>query len=96
MNACSTNPLILFYEKKISSMTDLLPLLEQIAKSGSALLVVADDVEGRSARDAGRQQSARHPAVHRGQGAGIRRPPQAMLDDLAILTGGRLIAESSA
>ena len=76
MEVVLENPVILIHEKKISSMKDLLPLLEQVARAGRPL---ADHRRGRrrrSARDAGRQQAARHAAGRGRQGAGLRRSPQ--------------------
>jgi chaperonin GroEL len=93
MKAVLEEPLVLIYEKKISTMTDLLPLLEQIAKSGKALLVVADEVDGDAlATLVINKVRAILPCVAvKAPGYGDRR--RAMLEDMAILTGGRLIAE---
>ena len=76
MEVVLENPVILIHEKKISSMKDLLPVLEQVARARPS---AADHRRGhrrRSARDAGRQQAARHAAGRRRQGAGLRRSPQ--------------------
>ena len=76
MEVVLENPVILIHEKKISSMKDLLPLLEQVARAGRPL---ADHRRGRRRRgagDAGRQQAARHAAGRGRQGAGLRRSPQ--------------------
>ena len=70
------DPYVLLHDKKISNIRDLLPLLEQVAKAGKPLLIIAEDCRRRSARDAGREQHPRHPQDHRGQGAGLRRSPQ--------------------
>lgn len=93
MRAVLEDPLILLYEKKISTMADLLPLLEQIAKSGAALLVVADDVDGDALATlvVNRVRGTLPCIAVKAPGYGDRR--RAMLEDLAILTGGRLIAE---
>ena len=93
MRAVLEDAVVLIYEKKIATMTDLLPVLEQIAKSGKALLVVADEVEGDALATlvVNRVRGILPCVAVKAPGFGDRR--RAMLEDLAVLTGGRLIAE---
>jgi chaperonin GroEL len=93
METVLAEPYVLIHEKRVSSMKDLLPLLELVVKANRPLVLVAEDVDSEAARHTRGEQAPRDPPGLRVKAPGFGDRRKAILDDIAVLTGGRAVTE---